>query len=192
MPSAAILAGGRASRFGGLDKGALTVHGRSILDRQIDALSPLSDDIMYVGARPPAGYRGVLREVPDRLAGRGPLAGLEAALAAARHLSTLVIACDMPFVSTALLGHLAAAADDVAVPRTARGRHPLCACYTDRCQPAIARQLARGELPLHALLAQLRVVDIAGAELEQFGDPERLLTNINTSADYERIVDHQR
>ena len=38
MASAAILAGGRASRFGGSDKSALVVGGRSILDRQIEEL----------------------------------------------------------------------------------------------------------------------------------------------------------
>jgi molybdopterin-guanine dinucleotide biosynthesis protein A len=38
VPSAAILAGGRASRFGGRDKSALIVNGRTILDRQLSAL----------------------------------------------------------------------------------------------------------------------------------------------------------
>ena len=49
--SAAILAGGQATRFGGRDKSALLVDGRTILDRQLAALAPLTDDLMIVGDR---------------------------------------------------------------------------------------------------------------------------------------------
>ena len=45
MTSAAILAGGRARRFGGRDKSALLVGGRTILERQIDALDGVVDRI---------------------------------------------------------------------------------------------------------------------------------------------------
>jgi molybdopterin-guanine dinucleotide biosynthesis protein A len=44
MPTAAILAGGRAARFGGRDKSALVIEGRSILERQITELLPAADD----------------------------------------------------------------------------------------------------------------------------------------------------
>ena len=47
--SAAILAGGQARRFGGRDKGALLVDGRSIRDRQIAELATLTSDILIVG-----------------------------------------------------------------------------------------------------------------------------------------------
>ena len=48
MPSAAILAGGHARRFGGRDKSALVV-GPTILERQLPVLAGLADDIMIVG-----------------------------------------------------------------------------------------------------------------------------------------------
>ena len=51
--SVAILAGGRATRFGGRDKSTLLVDGRTILDRQVAELSSLTDDILIVGAREP-------------------------------------------------------------------------------------------------------------------------------------------
>ena len=55
MASAAILAGGRASRFGGRDKSALVVGGRSILDRQVEELAQVADDVMLVvGEEAPA------------------------------------------------------------------------------------------------------------------------------------------
>ena len=56
MTSVAILNGGRATRYGGADKGALVVNGRSILDHQIEAARAVTDDIMLVGRKdgPPA------------------------------------------------------------------------------------------------------------------------------------------
>ncbi len=50
MHSAAILAGGRASRFGGRDKGALVVDGRTIRERQLAILSEVAEEILIIGA----------------------------------------------------------------------------------------------------------------------------------------------
>src|SRR5262245_29629765 len=100
MWSAAILAGGRASRFGGRDKSTLVIDGRTILDRQLTELRPLTTDILIVGGRhapPPA------RLVRDLVPGGGPLGGLHAALADSHGDATIVIACDMPYVSAAFL-----------------------------------------------------------------------------------------
>ena len=74
MWSAAILAGGTARRFGGCDKGALVVDGRSIRERQIMELSRLTSDILIVGARP-APVPGA-RIVSDLEPGNGPLGGI--------------------------------------------------------------------------------------------------------------------
>ena len=49
MPSAAILAGGRATRFGGRPKTGIVVDGRSILDRQVGELSLVTDDLLFIG-----------------------------------------------------------------------------------------------------------------------------------------------
>jgi len=53
MSTAAILTGGRAARFGGRDKSALVIEGRSILERQIMELLHVTDDVRLVG-EPPA------------------------------------------------------------------------------------------------------------------------------------------
>src|SRR5579864_4053041 len=94
MWSAAVLAGGRAMRFGRRDKSALVIDGLTILDRQTGMLSAVADDVM------------VVRE--DLVPGCGPLGGLHTALSRAQHDATLVLACDMPFVTAALALHLLA------------------------------------------------------------------------------------
>jgi molybdopterin-guanine dinucleotide biosynthesis protein A len=190
MPSAAILAGGRASRFDGRDKSALLVGGRSILDRQLTELAPVCDDVMLViGGRVPAEPPPGLRLVRDRVPECGPLGGLDAALAAARHDALIIVACDMPFVTGRLLAYLLALTSeaDAIVPRTERGYHPLCAAYTRACQPAIAERLARRQFRMVDFLAAVRVREVCGDELAALGDHHRLLANVNTPAEYDGL-----
>jgi len=207
MFSAAILAGGRATRFDGRDKSALVVGGRTIFERQIEVLSKVAGDLMIVGGpvRPdlPAG----IRQVPDSVPGCGPLGGLHAALLAARGAATVVLACDMPYVTAPLVNFLLTVSDgsstvngvlvadgsshtqdaDIVVPKTERGYHPLCAVYTSACLEPAARRLADGRLKLTGLFEDVRVHVVTGESLTMFGDPDRLLANVNTSIEYKAI-----
>lgn len=165
MASAAILAGGRASRFGGRDKSALNVEGLPILDRQMAVLSKITDDVLFVVGEQTTPPRSDVRVVRDRVTASGPLGGLDAALAAARHDAL-----------------------------TERGYHPLCAAYTRACQPAIAVRLDRGQLRMVDFLADVRVRVVCGDELAALGDHHRLLANINTPAEHEgldRTIGHE-
>jgi molybdopterin-guanine dinucleotide biosynthesis protein A len=172
MERAAILAGGQATRFGGRDKSALLVDGRTIRERQIEAIAPLTDDLQIVGS--------------DIVPGCGPLGGLHAALTAARHETLFLIACDMPDVSTALIEYLLSLAGgvDAVVPRSERGYHPLCAVYTRACLAPAAARLADRRLKMRDLVDSLRTRVVPVDEIRQFGDPDRLLSNVNTPADY--------
>lgn len=194
MPSAAILAGGQATRFDGRDKSSLVVGGRSILARQVDELSQIADDILIVGSWRPVHEPGdvvvsPIRHVPDRLPGLGPLAGLDAALAAARHEVLVVVACDMPFVTARFLGYLLSLIPDAdaVVPRTEDGYHPLCAAYSRACRPAIARRLSEGRLALTGLLDDVRLRVVEGGEIDAFGDRDRLFANVNTPSTYQQV-----
>jgi molybdenum cofactor guanylyltransferase len=180
--SAAILTGGRAARFGGRDKSALLVDGRTILDRQLDALSTMTDDVLIVGDVTRTG----VRQLHDIVPGCGPLGGLHAALTSARGDALVLLACDMPFVSAHVIAHLLSLAGeaDIVVPRSERGYHPLCAVYSRACLEPVAARLADGHLKMLDLLAAVRVREVPAEELRRFGDPDRLLANVNTPADY--------
>jgi molybdopterin-guanine dinucleotide biosynthesis protein A len=190
VPSGAILAGGRARRFGGHAKGALLVGGRSIFDRQVAELSLVVDDILLVGDPAPTAASSMVRPIPDRVPGCGPLGGLDAALAAARGSSLVLVACDMPFVTAAFLGHLLALTSDAdaVVPRTERGYHPLCAAYTRGCQAAVTSRLAARRLEMVGLLEDVCVRVVTGDELDAFGARDKLLANVNTPSDFKRIA----
>jgi molybdopterin-guanine dinucleotide biosynthesis protein A len=181
--SAAILAGGLATRFGGRDKGALVVDGQTILDRQLAMLSTISDDVMIVGGRTPVLGPG--RAIADIVPGCGPLGGLHAALTAGRGSAVLLVACDMPFVSSPFAAYLVSLASDadIVVPRTERGYHPLCAVYTAACIEAVAARLAERRLRLRELIDDLRTRVVPSEEIDRFGDRHRLLANVNTPAE---------
>ena len=213
MWTAAILAGGQARRLGGRDKSALRVGARSILERQLAVLRALTPHIVIVGHHPPpprlrpslklrrtapiqsspgpgrasAGIIGV-RVVEDRIAGAGALGGLYTALVEAPTEQVLVIACDMPFISAPFLIALASlgAGVDAAIPRDGHGPHPLCASYHRRIADRLKTRIDAGALRIVDALSDLQVRDIGPDEVAPFDPDGRLLTNVNTPADYER------
>jgi molybdopterin-guanine dinucleotide biosynthesis protein A len=189
MASAAILAGGQARRLGGVDKSRLIVDGRTILDRQIDVLRGLSDDLMLVGALPDRADPRC-RLVEDGSPGLGPLAGLDAALEAMHSDVLLVVACDMPFITRPLMQRLLDLAPgvDAVVPRSNRGHHPLCAIYAASCRPVVRQQLEARHLAVHATLARLRVREAGADELAGLGDLDHLLANVNTAAELHGVT----
>ena len=188
--AAAILAGGRATRLHGADKGGLVIGGRTIRDRQLDALSGLVDDLFLVGG-PDAEWAG-LPHVPDRIAARGPLGGIQTALHRAGDAAcTLIVACDLPFVSRPFLAYLLgraleADAADIVVPRSGDRLHPLCATYNRRVRDAVDRRVESGALAVQALFDEVRV-DVVEPEVVATFDPEGVMFwNVNTPDEYER------
>jgi molybdopterin-guanine dinucleotide biosynthesis protein A len=172
---AAILAGGRARRFGGADKSALLVGGRTIRERQLEALRAVTPDVRVI--------------VEDPVPGCGPLGGLHTALSETAADATIVVACDMPYLSAPLLRHMCglAAEADAVVPQTERGYHPLCAVYTRACLAPIARRLEAKRLKMTDLFDDVRVRVVTADELNAFGDPRRLLANVNSPADHREL-----
>ena len=186
MWSAAILAGGRARRLGGQDKSALIVDGVRLLDRQLAALHSLTDTILLVGYPGPAPASCVV--VPDHRPGTGPLGAIASALSVATTERVLIVAVDLPFLTTAFLDFLARADEDAdAVVPVSGGRwQPLCAMYRRRAAPILDAAIDRGELAVHAAVARLNPTLLAGDSLVPFDPEHRLFANINTPDDLGR------
>jgi molybdopterin-guanine dinucleotide biosynthesis protein A len=192
MLAAAILAGGAARRLHGAAKALLLLGNERIIDRQVAALQAVTPTIFIV-APDPAPYDGLgMRVVPDAIAGAGALGGIYTAIVESPAPRTLVLACDMPFVTPALFQALTAArfADaDVVIPRTGRGIEPLCAVYSKRCGPSLLERITRGELQASALPDGLSVIEIGPDVLAAIDDSGRLFANVNTPHDYARAKD---
>lgn len=184
--SAAILAGGRGTRLGGVVKPLLEVDGATILTRQAAALASLGVEPVLVS--PDAGpFAGLpYRVVADVVAG-GALAGLYTALATATTSYVLVLAGDLPFVTAPFLAYLVARRHqaDAVIPAPGGRWQPLCAIYASATAPTLRAQIDRGQLRVTSAVATLRVALIDDAALATFDRGHRLLLNVNTPGDHE-------
>lgn len=180
-----ILAGGGATRFGGLPKGLEVVGGRRIIDRVADALRAVTDDLLLIANDDRASeWLPGVRVARDIRTGEGSLGGLHAALSHAGG-AALVVAWDMPFVSPALLARLRALGEsgvDAALPESGskRGLEPMCAWYAPPCLDAITAALDRGDRRVIAFFDAVRVARLGAEQVATFGDPSVLFLNVNT------------
>jgi molybdopterin-guanine dinucleotide biosynthesis protein A len=178
-----LLAGGESRRMG-RSKALLEVEGTTLIEWLAERLAPGFEELR-VAAREasqlPPGLRP--RLVADTRPGAGPLAGIEAGLAAARYPTVVVVACDMPYVTLELTGRLVEAAQghDAAVPRVGERVEPACAAYRRSAAAPITAALEAGDLRLADALAALQV-----AWLE--GEDPALFTNLNTPEDYRAFL----
>lgn len=172
----------------GRDKLFLEVGGATLVGRVSAALSSRCEEVILVGGGPaPPGVRAIGDDRP----GQGPLAGMEAGLAAARHPLVFVAAGDMPFLRPELVDHLLAVVQDrgalAAVPDDGRGTHPLCAAYSRAVLPHLRSALDGGVRAAREFLRALDgVVYVPEAELRSLGDPNLLLMNVNSPDDLAR------
>ena len=173
--SGLILAGGKATRMGGAEKHTLVVDGRTIFDRQVEALRGL--EIIVSSPRDIPGHRTVRDALPDG----GPLAGIAAGLAAARTTWMVVIACDMPYMTAPVIDRLIArTADDIDAVgvRVAGLVEPLvCVLRVSVYLPLVQARLARGDLKVSHLLTE-------GARVGWLDEEDaRPFFNVNCPAD---------
>jgi molybdopterin-guanine dinucleotide biosynthesis protein A len=189
-----LLAGGAARRFRGMPKGLALVDGLRIADRALAALRGATDRQIVVAndSRAVRWFPG-LRTVKDAEEGHGPLHGLRTALASAEGAPVLVVAWDMPFVTTALLSAMRAegergAAAVVPLAGIPPRAEPLCAYYGAGALIACDALIARGERRAAALYETLPgAVTVRGSDLEALGDPARLLFSVDTLDDLTRL-----
>ena len=187
-----VLAGGKNLRFGRV-KATEMVGGRTLLERVIERLQPLSRQILIVTSREQLSlFSGYAPEVvADVYPEKGPLGGIYTGLIKAQSAHGIVVACDMPFLSTDLLRYLAEQANDfdAVVPRLGKNKvESLHAVYSKRCLSTIKARLERNELGVNSFLATLRVRYVDKAECQRL-DPQLLsFFNINYQADLERAI----
>ena len=131
---AIVLAGGAATRLGGVDKALLEVGGATMLDRVLDAVTGATT-IVCVGPRKPTSIPVTwTREDPP---GGGPAAAVAAGLDAVREPVVVVLAVDVPLVTRDLVGSLVTTVtpggDEAAMAIDAHGvPQPLIAAYDAR------------------------------------------------------------
>jgi len=192
VKSAVVLVGGEARRANGREKYFFTYHGRTFIERLVDSLQQVVDEIILV-ARDPEQCRRFnriegIRCITDIRGGIGPIGGLHAGSLAARGDLIFVSACDMPCIDPRVIAYLFDHIDDydAVIPRWNPDMlEPLHAVYR---RTALVKYLeSHNSLSLREMVLNLSARYIRVDEL-QLIDPElRTFTNINKLEDLERI-----
>ena len=191
--SAAILAGGSSRRMG-RNKALLPFRGRPLVARVHETLQPLFEDIFLVTNDPGLFDFVPCPKIPDRVPGKGPISGVDAALRHSRNPYVLVVGCDAPFLSPSLLELLAGKTEeaDLVIPVGPDGPEPLCAVYGKGCLPHIEESLRKGDFSLMALVGRSRTREIPAEEVAGVDPGFRSFMNINTPGDFRMLSDYDQ
>lgn len=186
----------------GQDKALKPFLGRPLIQRVIERLSPIADEVIVTTNRPDEYAFLGLPLFPDLKPGRGALGGLYTALASASCDVVGVVACDMPFASITLFEQmhrlLVGNEADVVIPRGAarrdrpegkgdpsQGLEPLHAVYRRAtCVPAIEAAIAADQWKVIAWFTQVKVRVLEPEELQPLDPSGLAFWNLNTPEEF--------
>ena len=186
----AILVGGYGSRMGGIDKASLELDGKPLLDRILDAVTPLASEILVVANDDRLVGDQRFTVLHDLEPHAGVLPALLTALDAASSPLLLLLACDMPFVDRNVVGLLLdlAATHDAVMPYVQSFPQAMHAVYrVAPCREAVRNLLAdeAGGRRMISFLDDVDAILVPEEEIRKI-DPEiRSFFNVNTPYDLE-------
>lgn len=197
MRSAVILVGGEARRANGQEKYFFTYRGSTFINRLINSLRPVVDEIVLVARDPDQCARfneldGV-RCIPDIRRGLGPIGGLHAGALAARGEHLFVSACDMPCVQSAVVAHLFDRLEDydAVIPSwSPEMLEPLHAVY--RRSALLSYLESHDSLSLRFMIKNLNSRYIPVEEIRMFDPSLETFININKISELEEINSQQK
>jgi len=175
-----ILAGGKGSRMGGVDKGLQIFRGRRLVDHVYERLAPQVGGVIINANQNQDEYRSFgVRVVSDAIGGfAGPLAGLHAGLSVSKRPFLASVPCDSPFLPADLIERLYKRIDEtgaeLAVAKTGDQPHPVFSLMRRGVIDHLADFLKGGGRKIDAWYATLSVVEVA------FDDEPEAFSNINT------------
>lgn len=187
-----VLAGGASSRFG-TDKALAELQGKSMLTRTTELLASVCRNMAIVAPENKLGNSSV-ETILDRWPGEGPLGGILTALLHAKekspaHSWSLILSCDMPFLThdwlAFLTQHALQSASEAVVPQSAHGLEPLCTCWKISALESVSAAFNSGTRKVTDALRKLRVEVLDEKDWKRFDSSGRLFWNMNTLADYE-------
>ncbi len=187
-----VQAGGGSTRFG-RDKALVELGGKTMLARTTELVASVCSEAIIVAAegKYSAGQAPILS---DRWPGEGPLGGIltalqSSALRDSRLAWSLIVSCDMPFLSGEWLKYLCKRAErsnaHVVVPESVNGLEPLCACWDTRSTPVVQVAFDSGIRKVTEAMKRMPMEVLDESVWKRFDTEGRLFWNMNTPADYE-------
>jgi molybdopterin-guanine dinucleotide biosynthesis protein A len=188
--SVCIQAGGQSRRMG-QNKALLSFEGSPLIQRVVERVRPVASEILIISHEPAMFEFLHLPVLPDLIAGKGVLGGLYTSLAESPSQFVIPVACDMPFVNSALLQAeldlLLTSGADIVVPESPNGLEPLHAVYRrESCLPWVKAALLQEQRRLIGWFDRVKVRVMTQAEAAEFDPDHCAFININTPEDLAR------
>ena len=188
MLSVVIQAGGQSARMGE-DKALKLFLGRPLIQRVVERIAPIANEIIVTTNRPDDYAFLNLRLAADLRPGRGALGGLYTALASASGDIVAVVACDMPFASAPLIQAatrlLVEEEADVVIAKTAEGYEPFHAVYRRAtCVPAIQSAIEADKWKVIAWFPSVKVRELLPEEVKLIDPSGLAFSNVNSPEEF--------
>lgn len=182
-----VLAGGRARRMGGKDKGLLQFRGKALIAYALEAVGAIAGRVLISANRNREQYAlfgyPVIADAATRF--EGPLAGLLSAMRAAETHYVLAVPCDSPLMTGALLQRLVAARAaenaEIAAAHDGHRLHPVFLLVERRLADDLEHFLNGGGRKVESWLTRHRLA------LADFGDRPEALCNVNTPGELSEL-----
>lgn len=184
-----VTAGGKSARMG-KDKAWLELAGRPMIEHVIAALRPVTTSVAIIATDPEYARLG-FPVFADSQMGIGPLEAIRTTLRNSNSPRTLLVGCDLPFVSPELFKFLLSIGGDydAVVPISAdRKLEPLCAIYCTKALVVVDALIASGERKISSLFDRVPTRFVRFDELQHLFGSEIFFENVNTSSDYARAI----
>jgi molybdopterin-guanine dinucleotide biosynthesis protein A len=174
--------------MGGEPKALLELGGKRIVERVVDAVGAVLDDLLVVTNTPELYAFLRLPMVGDRYPEGGALGGIFTGLAAAAGDAAFTVACDMPFIHPDVVRLVLARAGeaDVVVPRVGEQHETMHALYAKACLQPMEARLRAGRLKIVGFFPDVRVLEIEAAAVARHRPPEMAFMNVNTPEELAR------
>ncbi|MFZ4400382.1 MAG: molybdenum cofactor guanylyltransferase [Bacteroidales bacterium] len=185
--SAAILAGGKNSRFKGINKSFLKFEDQYIIDRILNILSEIFSEIIIVSNQKELyNYCTKARKISDTYTEIGPLGGIHAALQNSSFENVFIVSCDMPFLNNTLIMNQIdfhnKNKSDITIPVVNNFKEPLHGIYNKNILTTLDNYiLTSGNYKIRGLF---ELVNVAYFKVKDLEENILAFTNINNPEDY--------
>jgi molybdopterin-guanine dinucleotide biosynthesis protein A len=188
MLSISIQAGGQSKRMGE-NKALIHFRGELLIQRVLNRVRGIGDELFITTNRPEMLQFLGEELVSDYLPGKGGLGGLYTALRYAQHPFVAVVACDMPFMSAALMKaeYQIISEDttvDAVIPNSGGGMEPFHAVYRKQtCLSVVEEAIEQGQTRLISWLEEVNARILTVDEVKLYDPEMSAFININTKDD---------
>lgn len=187
--TAAVLAGGKSSRFGSNKAFASWLDGNVIIDVVVSTIKAIShESFIITNEAEPYKYLG-LPIIKDATANAGPMAGLLSALKNTKGNRVFITACDMPLLNQRLIEWMwdIETWATVVVPRTPNGLEPMHAIYHRSLIPMLEYSIQHNQLSLQKFISEISRYEISSHDIIKFCHDFSCLKSANTKAELEAL-----